>query len=111
MITFETTDPAALLNKIKAGIDSGHIVTWSYDSNGDFTHSVPQWKYQAWVRPSIAASALTFVIVGRSDVRLSVETYAIYHGRFLEMMLAHFDKSFTTADSTALASVSDLIAA
>lgn len=32
---------------------------------------------------------------------MSVETYAVYHGRFSEMLLAHFDDEFSNVYSTA----------
>lgn len=30
------------------------------------------------------------------------EIYGIYHGRFIEMLLSHFDDSFSNASATAL---------
>ena len=40
-----TSTPNTLLTKIKAAIDKGEIDTWSYDANGDFTHTPEQWKF------------------------------------------------------------------
>jgi hypothetical protein len=37
--------------------------------------------------------------------------YAIYHGRFVEMMPAHFDKQFTSSGVTALPALVDNVAA
>ena len=38
-VIVKTGDPAGLLKKIKKAIDDKHIETWSYDSDGDFTHT------------------------------------------------------------------------
>jgi hypothetical protein len=42
-----TTNPNDLLKKIKLAIKEGHVDTWECDGDGDFTHSVPQWKNKA----------------------------------------------------------------
>jgi hypothetical protein len=102
MISFSTTKPKTLLAAIKSAIDKGHITTWSYDSDGDFTHSTNQWARKAWMRPRIAADeALRFNIVFPRDEIADREIYAIYHGRFGEMMLAHFDSEFSRISATA----------
>jgi hypothetical protein len=38
-LLFKTNTPQALLNDFKKKIDEGHVVTWSYDKDGDFTHT------------------------------------------------------------------------
>jgi len=40
-----------------------------------------------------------------------VELYGIYHGRFIKMLLAHFDKQFTSIQVTALADLGDIVKA
>ena len=103
-----TSTPNLLLKSIYDDIDKEHIKTWGYDGEKDFTHDVQQWKDQAWLRPSVAAGILMFGIIGRQGTVLSKEVYAIYHGRFIEMLLAHFDKSFSNATATALLEPPDL---
>jgi hypothetical protein len=83
----KTAEPSLLLNAIKAAIKAGHIKTWEYDKDGDFTHSAQQWKNLAWLRPRVEAEQLVFSIIGKG---ISWETYGIYHGRFIEMMIIHF---------------------
>jgi hypothetical protein len=41
-IYFGTDDPDKLLFTFKKAIDEGHIATWSYDKDGDFTHTAAQ---------------------------------------------------------------------
>jgi hypothetical protein len=109
-INFETTTPKNLLAAFKKAVDEGHIVTWQYDSDGDFTHTPEQWKYRAWLRPVIyEGTRLTLNFVCRSDEQTTKAVYGVYHGRFIESMLTHCDELFTIGIATAGATNSDLI--
>jgi hypothetical protein len=110
---FETTTPKKLLVTFKKAIDDGHIVTWEYDkTSGDFTHTPPQWKNKAWLRPTVyEGQRLVFNIIGRNDEKLLKATYGLYHGRFIESMLTHCDGLFTVATATAAATNRDMLAA
>lgn len=110
-ITVTTPTPNDLLASIKKAIDAGHIQTWAYDNDGDFTHSAQQWNRLAWLRPSIATGALVFSILPRKGVPISKEVYGIYHGRFIEMLLVHFDERFSDASSSALPAWADTVTA
>lgn len=101
-VTITTSSPQSLLAGIKLSIDQGHIVTWSYDSDGDFIHTAEQWKYKAWLRPIVKTGNLTFGIIPPRSVAISREVYAIYHGRFIEMLLVHFDEKFSAAIASAM---------
>ncbi len=100
-VIVSTSNPTDLLNAIRTAIEEDEIVTWSYDSDGDFTHTPDQWAFKAWLRPEIRAGELRFGILERTDQKLSTVIYAVYHGRFIEMLLSHFDKRFTNAVATA----------
>jgi len=102
------TDPASLLRNIYKAIDDRKIVTWQYDKDGDFTHSAEQWRYKAWFRPKIETNALVLTIMPPKDIPLSTEVYAIYHGRFIEALLAHFDQQFSYASASAIPQVGDM---
>lgn len=91
MIYLPTSDPAGLLKSIKAAIDADSVRTWSYDSEGDFTHATEQWKQKAWLRPSLKDGSLDLHIIRPRGVEISKGVYAIYHGGFIEMVLRHFD--------------------
>jgi hypothetical protein len=108
-ITFQTTDSAALLHKFKKAIDEKRVLTWTYDKDGDFTHNTDQWRNWAWLRPKHTTTGLTMIILCPQNRPISTETYAIYHGRFIESMLAHCDTSFTNAIATAVPSSGDVI--
>lgn len=109
-IHFETTKPKDLLNAFKKAIDDEHVVTWSYDSDGDFTHTAEQWKNKAWLRPKIITDRkLVLIILRPKSSAISSEVYAIYHGRFIESMLKHCDKLFTNVVATALPSDGDQV--
>jgi hypothetical protein len=94
-IYFETKTPKKLLAAYKKAVDDGHVDTWSYDQDGDFTHTAEQWSNKAWLRPKIQeGTALVFYILKPQETELSTIVYAIYHGRFIESMLSHCDKLF-----------------
>lgn len=90
-VYIKTNNPATLLSKIKNLINKGKIDTWQYDSDGDFSHTPDQWLNQAWFRPFVEKERLVFGILGNKKVGMSKSLYAVYHGRFIEMLLTHFD--------------------
>lgn len=108
-INLDTTDPYKLLASFKKAIDDRHVVTWSYDKDGDFTHTPEQWKNQAWLRPVILNGRLTMNFVGREDIKTSKAIYGVYHGRFIESMLTHCDSLFSIGVATAMPTNSDQI--
>lgn len=109
-IKFKTKiDPQKIISDLKKAIDEGKIVTWSYDQDGDFTHTTEQWKNQAWLRPKIEGGDLVFYIIKPKNQNISVVIYGIYHGRFIESMLKHFDSEFTSAVASALPEGKDMV--
>lgn len=101
-----TADAHALLSAIQEEVAKGdHIKTWKMDGDGDFTHSPAsgQFEGRAWFQPSIMPGCLAFNILPQKTGVISVSLYGIYHGRFAEMLLNHFDQMFTNLTLTALA--------
>ncbi len=96
-----SSNPQKLLGNIKEGIRSGTVVTWMLDQDGDLTHTPQQWRNKAWFRPSVEAGVLVFRILGQQSVHMTTEVYAVFHGRLIEMLLAHFDSQFSTVSATA----------
>lgn len=93
----------SLLTKIKAAIDEQQIVTWEYDEDDDFTAIQPQWNREAWMHPYIVNNkCIQFGIVQRRDVPITSDVYAVYHGRFAEMLLMHFDKYILNIEISSL---------
>ena len=101
-LIIQTQNPTGLLRNVKQAINERHVDTWLYDEEGDFTHTPEQWKYNAWMRPIVASNTLVFGIVGNNSVQMTKEIYAVFHGRFAEMLLAHFDLEFASVSATAL---------
>ena len=101
-IFVKTNEPAELLNRIREGIRKKNIDTWLCDSAGDFTHDTDQWRYRAWIRPFVETDRIVFGILCRKDHNLSIADYAIYHGRFAEMLLRHFDTACQSMEITPL---------
>jgi hypothetical protein len=85
------------------------VRTWSYDSDGDFTHTAEQWNKKAWLRPREEDDRLILNVLTPRSTTLSKLLYAIYHGRFIEMLLNHFDGKFKRASASAFASSGDVV--
>lgn len=110
-IYVKTKAPQKLIDDINESIKNDSIDTWSVDSDGDYTHTAKQWQYHAWMHPIVKEDRLIFAIWGRKDVDLGIVDYAVYHGRFVEMLLAHFDSQFSSIEVSSLASSYDRIKA
>jgi hypothetical protein len=108
-INFETSTPKKLLATFKKAIDDGNVVTWAYDSDGDFYHTPDQWKNLAYLRPTIYdGQRLTLNFFTRTT-KASRAAYGVYHGRFVESMLTHCDELFTLATASAMPTNSDVV--
>lgn len=97
-VIVECKDPVGLNAKIKNAVTEGDIDTWIVDSDGDFTHEPDQWNCKAWMHftnknnlSEEHKEKLVFGIVGNKNVKMTKSLYAVYHGRFAEMLLSHFD--------------------
>jgi hypothetical protein len=99
-VRIKTKQPAALLAAIRSAIDKGKIVTWSYDSDGDFTHTPQQFKGHAWLRPVVLEEELQLHILRNKTIQPTRGIYAVFHGRFLEELLSHFPTYFDPAWGT-----------
>jgi hypothetical protein len=108
-VRFNTSDPKKLLAYFKKLIDEKHVVTWSYDGDGDFTHAKTEWKNKAWLRPHIKSGYLLFTIIPPEEITIDDAVYGVYHGRFIESFLTHCDTIFSTAVASALPTDGDVI--
>jgi hypothetical protein len=109
-IYLETKTPKKLLAAYKRAVDDGHVKTWSYDADGDFTHTAEQWNKKAWLRPRIQeGTALVFYILAPKETTISSTIYAVYHGRFVETMLRHCEELFTVARASSMPEDGDAV--
>jgi hypothetical protein len=102
-------EPQSLLKEIKAAVRDRRIPTWKVDDDGDFTHTPIQWENLAWLRPRVLDDRIVFNIVGATTKTMSRATYGVYHGRFIEMLLTHFDEKFSRTTATALPVTGDVL--
>ncbi|RKH11165.1 hypothetical protein D7V97_11820 [Corallococcus sp. CA053C] len=100
-LIIQTANPQALLDSIRKAIDSGVVQTWSYDTDGDFTHTPEQWARKAWLKPHVAPGVLSLGLLGPKGGGMTTTVYGVYHGRFIEMLLTHFPQHFTHAGASA----------
>jgi hypothetical protein len=111
-IHIKTHDPSGLLQDIVDKAKHDELDTWSIDDDGDFTHTPPQWKCEAWLSPceiNPESTELVFGIIKRKDKNLSKAVYAVYHGRFAEMLLTHFDSKIDSIELTSYPDENDHI--
>lgn len=94
-----TSTPDTLLKFIKKAIDDKEIETWEYDKDGDFTHTPTQWRTKAWLRPHVKPDILQFNVIENKNITLTKEINGVYHGRFIEMLLAHFEDKFSNVSA------------
>ena len=108
-VVVKTENPRGLLSDIRRAIDEDKVRTWSYDADGDFTHTTDQWAHRAWLRPRVREGRLIFNVVPPRTRDISRAVYGVYHGRFIEMLPDHFDMQFTDVSATALATSGDKV--
>jgi hypothetical protein len=106
-VQFMTDDPAKLLRDFKKKIKDGDIDTWKYDDAGDFTHTPDQWIHRAWLKPAIESDRLRLNIIRSKQYDFTWAIYGVYHGRFIESMLAHCQGLFTVGRATAKPGTAD----
>ncbi len=99
---FLTASPGELLTEIKNAITEGKIDTWSCDKEGDLTHTPPQWKNLAWLRPKTQSDRLALYILKTQSQAITKEVYGVYHGRFIEAMIRHCGNFFSEGTGTAM---------
>jgi hypothetical protein len=90
-IHIKTNNPDKLLEDIRHKAMCQELDTWSIDEDGDFTHTPNQWQNEAWFRSVVRPDELVFGLVKRRDKEILTVVYGVYHGRFAEMLLTHFD--------------------
>lgn len=106
-VYFTTAAPQDLLEQLRLLVDQGRIKTWSYDADGDFTHTAEQWRNKAWLRPSVGPGQLAFYILAPLQKGMTRAVYGVYHGRFIEAALNHADTMFVSAWASAFAQEND----
>jgi hypothetical protein len=101
-IILEPTNPKHLIKMIVREIKSGSIATWRYDDDNTFTHTTHdgQWEDRAYLIPTVNGAKLILGIVIPKDEEEQSTVYGVYHGRFAEMLLTHFDSYFESLEMT-----------
>jgi hypothetical protein len=111
-INVTTGNGQALLGAIFKGIDEKEVDTWRYETHDGvkyLTHSPDQWDQKEWLKATVAVPSLVLNIVKPKNTNISTVVYAVYHGRFIEMLLAHFDGQLSGASATAMPTAADVV--
>lgn len=92
-IILNVSQPERFLEVFKKEIDEGVITSWSYDEDGDFTLTNAEYANKAWLHPYIKGDeGLTFGILGRKNVLLTIVEYSSYHSAMIETIILYFNK-------------------
>lgn len=92
-ILIRTNHAQSIVYRLKEQINNNLNMAWAYDEEGDFMYK--DGKLAAWMRPVVGTNRLDFYVVGRKDTEISVQEYAVFHGRFVEMLLTYFPRECT----------------
>jgi hypothetical protein len=101
-VIVHASEPRALLSAIRSAVRSGEVAAWSEDEEGDFNHTPELWARKAWFRAKVSDGRIVFNILTPHKLFMKKITYALYHGRFIEMLLAYFGTQFQRVVATAL---------
>jgi len=101
-IYFSTPMPKKLIATFKNAIDTELITSWTYDKDGDFTHTSKQWINKAWLHPEIDADQLCLYTVAPKNGEISQQVYAEFQSSFLEAMMLHCFTLFSQGIATAV---------
>jgi len=102
MLRINTSNPAGLhaeiVNRLQEGKDASgrRIETWELDDEGHARHTGEKRRFydQGWLEFDVED---TFVRVRfKSGTGTERGTFAVLHGRFLELLINHFTGYFTT---------------
>lgn len=106
-IEIHTTNPAALLAKIKKDIQDEKIKTWEFvptsNSGEVLTHKPPQWYKKAILIPTTGTnpSRLILNVNWYSGKEPDEYTKGLYIGRFTEELLEHYRNSYSKLETFA----------
>lgn len=91
-LIIKTNNPERLRENFTTAIRELRILTWTVDSDGDFTVERELWRNHAWMRYyRIDDKSVAFGIVESRKYPLVKDLYGIMHGRLVATLLTHFD--------------------
>lgn len=104
-IIIHTNQPNLLLDKIYDAIDAKKADKWERTTDGRLTYGALLWKNEAFFKPQIwvEEQQLRFGLLKRKDRKhISSKLYTVFHTKLVEMLLSHFDTSFSEVTITAV---------
>jgi hypothetical protein len=104
-IIIHTNQPNVLLDKIYDAIDAKKADKWERTTDGRLTYGALLWKNEAFFKPQIWVDEqeLRFGLLKRKDRKhISSKLYTVFHTKLVEMLLSHFDTSFSEVTITAV---------
>ena len=96
MITITTRTSANILaSKIIETMQKDTITDWVIDSENDMTLTNIVWRNRSWMhieKSNAGEKKLIISIIGPANVFITNDVYAVFHSRFIEMLLKNFDE-------------------
>jgi hypothetical protein len=110
-LKIETSSPKELIAAVREAIRTGVVTTWTSTKEGylTFTGAGGNWKSKAWFKPAYGDGYVKLYILRPKGERVSVATYAVYHARFVEMLLIKFEGQFDAVTASATAETKDVV--
>ena len=98
-----TNNPCDIIRRFRELVNNNQIQTWQVDSDGDYTISREQWRFQAWMRPMVDGNnKLIFRFISSTKHPITRALYGVFHGRLAATLLAHFDTDMERLEITPL---------
>lgn len=106
-VIVEASDPRTLLAEIRKAVRGGTCKPWHCDSDGDFY--LAEESPRVWLRAEIDSAKFVLRVLPAQGKHVSKRQYAVYHARFVELLLNHFDRQFQSVAATALPAHGDKV--
>jgi len=114
MITVRTTNPNNIYQGIIRGIQNGSIDTWKIVTVGNlvyFTHDTTnkQWLNKSYMKAGTDSHGnLIFHVIRNNENSFDQNIFAVYQGRFIQMLVSHFPNSFTELNVTSQPTIDEM---
>ena len=92
-VILDVEQPEDFLADMRKKIENGQINNWLCDGDGDFTTLSCKMENRAWFHPYIVSdNKLVFGILGRKNVLMTMDEYAIFHSSMVNTILNFYSK-------------------
>lgn len=102
MIKITTDNPFVFIASFDFAMRTNVIRGWTVDGVGDYTMTSDIRGNRAWFRHHIHGNEIQFGIIGSRSAPMDRTLYSVYHSRFIEVLLTHFDNDIQSLEVSPL---------